>query len=147
METQVDAEALTHKEIVEEVKIPVIEEVLTVGKSTVKSGGVRIIKTVSERDEVVDVPVTWESASVERVTVDRLLAADEPRPGPRTEGNTLIVPIFEEVLVVEKRLRVTEEIHIRRDSQTETVPQTVALRREEVRIEPLPITATADHSE
>lgn len=42
-------------------------------------------------------------------------------PEIRTEGDVTIVPVLEEVLVVEKRLVLKEELHIRRRVAAETV--------------------------
>jgi stress response protein YsnF len=47
----------------------------------------------------------------------------------------MIVPILEEVLVVEKRLMVKEEIHITKQRVEKHAPQRVTLRREEAVIE------------
>ncbi len=47
--------------------------------------------------------------SVRKVAVDRVL--DEP-VGPRQEGDTMIYPVMEEVLVVQKKLILREEIHV-----------------------------------
>lgn len=52
-----------------------------------------------------------EDCEVERVTVQRYV--DKPEE-IRMDGDTLIVPLMEEVLVVEKRLMVREELHIKR---------------------------------
>jgi stress response protein YsnF len=49
----------------------------------------------------------------------------------------MIVSILEEVLVVEKRLRLKEEIHIRKRRVETHQPQQVTLRYEEARIERL----------
>ena len=61
---------------------------------------------------------------VERVPVDRLVTE---APQPRQDGNTLIVSVVEERLVVEKRLFVVEEVRITRTSTTEhiAIPETV----------------------
>jgi len=56
-------------------------------------------------------------------------------PQTRQEGDTLIVPILEEVLVVEKRLMLKEELHIRKQSSERTERQTIRLRSEQVKIE------------
>lgn len=122
----------------EESTIPVVAEELTLGKRVLETGGVRVVKTVSEHQETVSEPVVRESASVERVVVNRLLDAGEALPAPRQEGDTLIVPLFEEVVVVETRVRLTEELHIRRTRTEEAaIPETVTLRRESVHIEPI----------
>src|SRR5207248_4822971 len=55
--------------------------------------------------------------------------------GIRYEGDVMIVPIVEERLVTERRLVLTEELHIRREVTTRRVPQQVVLRKEQVAVE------------
>ena len=50
----------------------------------------------------------------------------------------MIIPIFEEVVVVEKRLVLKEELHISQQVTTETVEVPVELRRQQASIERLP---------
>ena len=114
--------------------LPVIEEVARVDTRRETTGGVRIHKTVREREERISPELSRESVSVERVAVDRFVDAPS---APRQEGDTLVVPIFEEVLVVEKRLRLKEEVRITKTRQTESQTQTLRLREEHVSIEPL----------
>lgn len=111
--------------------IPVIEETINVGKREVERG-VRIVKTVRTEDIVVDEPLHREDIDVERVMVNRYV--EEPQP-IRYEGDVTIIPLFEEVLVVEKRLLLREEIHIIRQQKTIHNPQVYTLRREEVQVE------------
>jgi uncharacterized protein (TIGR02271 family) len=113
--------------------IPVLEEVLDVQRRQVDTGGVRISKTVSEREEQVDEPVWREEIHVERITINRVV--DGPAPGVRTEGEVMIVPVLEEVLVVQKQLRLTEELRITRRRVAERVSQNVKVRREAVTVE------------
>jgi uncharacterized protein (TIGR02271 family) len=125
--------------------VPVIEEALSVGKHTVETGRVRIIKRVQEHTEVVDEPLLREEVAIERVTINR--AWDGPPPGVRHEGETLIVPVLEEVLVVEKRLMLKEEWHVRRVQREVHAPQDVILKKEEVRVERVaPASAPIDNS-
>jgi len=56
-------------------------------------------------------------------------------PAVRTDGDVTIVPVMEEVLVVEKRLMLVEEIHIRRVATTEDVSIPVELRKQRASIE------------
>lgn len=112
--------------------VPVIEEELRVGKRVVETGRVRVHKTVHEHEEVVDEPLMREEYDVERVPIDEFV--DGP-VGPRHEGETLIVPVLEEVLVVEKRLVVREELRITRKVSEERRPQRVKLLSEEVSVE------------
>ena len=51
-------------------------------------------------------------------------------PEVRTEGDLTIIPVLEEVLVVEKKLLLKEEIHVRKQATTETITETVPLRRQ-----------------
>jgi stress response protein YsnF len=116
--------------------IPVIEEQVHVQKRVVDQGGYRVSKKVSIRHETVDEPLQSCSVQVERHAVGRLLPSMEV-PATRQEGNTLIISVVEEVLVTEKRLMLKEEIHITQTEATIHKPVHVALRSEEVLIEPL----------
>ncbi len=55
----------------------------------------------------------------------------------RQEGDTTIITLHEEVIVVEKRLRAIEEVHLIRERSTRSVPKRITLRREEAVIERL----------
>ncbi len=121
----------------ETVTIPVIAEELTVEKRVTEHGGVRVVKTVTSEDVVVREPTVRETASVERVPVNRLLAANEELPKARRDGDTMIIPLFEEVVVSEKRTRLVEELRITMTRTEELTEQTVTIRRETVSTEPL----------
>jgi stress response protein YsnF len=56
-------------------------------------------------------------------------------PEPRQEGDTWIIPVIEEVLVVEKRLVVKEEIRLTRHRVTSQIPVSDTVRRQVVEIE------------
>ena len=116
------------------VVVPVIEERLIVTKRRRTTGRVRVNKTVEEREEIVDVPLLDEQIEVERVRVDRLVDAAPP---VRQEGDDLVVPLLEEVLVVEKRLLLKEEIRLRKRTRLVHKPQRVVLRSERAEIERL----------
>lgn len=124
-----------------EVIIPVVEEVVTVEKREVERGRFRITKSVSERDVLVDQPLFQEHVEVERVPVNQMV--DSP-PEIRYEGDTMIVPVLEEIVVVDIRLMVREEIHIKRQREEVHAPQHVTLRREDVTIDPLSDDADAN---
>lgn len=114
------------------VVIPLIAEELDVHKRVVETGGVRIRKTVHERQETFDEPLFREQVDVQRVTVNRVV--DGPVP-VRQEGDTMVVPLYEEVLVVQKQLMLKEELRITRQRIETHEPQTVTLRREEAMVE------------
>lgn len=112
--------------------IPVMQEFVRIEKRLVETGRVVIHKTVTERDEAVEVILKQQDLLVERVPIGRVVAE---APQSRQEGDTLIVPILEEVLVVEKRLMLKEELHIRNHSSERTEHKTVTLRAEQVDIQ------------
>ena len=114
--------------------IPVIAEFLNVAKRSVETGGVRVSKKVEEYEEVIDEPLLHEDVDVQRVAVNRFVDAPVP---VRQEDATVIIPLFEEVLVIEKRLLLKEEVHIQRRQTTLRQPQTVTRRSETVVVERL----------
>lgn len=118
----------------EEVTIPVIREEAVVRTRPIERGGVRVHKTVNEHEEVVEQPTLNEEVDVERVPIGRVI---DIAPGVREEGDTLIIPVLEEMLVVEKRLVLKEEIRITKRRSTENEQARVVLREEQVQIEPI----------
>jgi stress response protein YsnF len=59
-------------------------------------------------------------------------------PAIREEGDTIVIPIVEEVLVVERRLFLKEEVRVRRVSSTERHQESVTLRHHEAVVTRLP---------
>jgi stress response protein YsnF len=93
---------------------------------------VRVRKIIREREEIVDEQLLERTVGIERIPINRFV--DEPVPVRQEEG-TIIVPVMEEVVVVEKRLLLKEEVHIRTAEQSVGKPQKIILRSEEVEIE------------
>lgn len=117
------------------VRVPVLDERLLVGTRTVDTGrGVRIHKTVTEHPATIDEPLLREEVVVQHVPVDRIVAPGEA-PATRYEGETLVVPVIEEVLVVERRLRIKEELHITKVRREQRYRDTVILKAEQVSVE------------
>jgi uncharacterized protein (TIGR02271 family) len=115
----------------QEIVIPVVEEIATVQKRAVEAGTVEIRKTVHERTEVIDIPLHSEEVEIERVNVNRIV--DEPVQ-VRHEGDTMIIPLLEEVLVVEKKLVLREEVHVKRVRKEVHESREVTLREERVEV-------------
>jgi uncharacterized protein (TIGR02271 family) len=111
--------------------VPIVEEQVEVGKRTVTAGRVHVAKEVHEVQAAVDLPLVQEHVQVERVPVERYLA--EP-VAPHYEGDTLVIPVMEEVLVVEKRLLLREEVRVTTVRQATPHRETVTLRKEQVAI-------------
>lgn len=119
----------------ETIIIPLAEEELEVSKRSYSTGGLRVTKRVHEREETIDETGFRQEVDIERVPVNREI--DEP-VSSRMDGDTLIVPLMEEVLVVEKRLVLKEELHITRRAVETPQPDSIRLRREEATIERIP---------
>jgi len=118
--------------------INLLEEVLRVGKREVETGRVRVSVLTDTEQRVVAETLRSRRVEVERVKLGQRLEPGEAMPQSRIEGQELVVPIVEEVLVVEKRLVVTEELRIRIIPTEERVEHTVPLRRQRASVERLP---------
>ena len=119
----------------EEFVVPLLEEEARVEKRRVATGKVRIRSVVEEVEEIAAATLEEETVDITRAPVDRVV--DEV-PAVRTEDGVTIVPVLEEVLFVEKRLVLKEELHIRRRVSTETVEVPVTLRKERAIVERVP---------
>lgn len=120
--------------------IPLYAEQVQVTREDVISDRVRVTTSVEERSILVEDDVERGALHIERVPVDLPV---QSAPAPRQEGDTLIVSLVEERLVVEKRLFVVEELRITRTSTIEhvAVPETVRTMRATVeRADPAPST-------
>jgi stress response protein YsnF len=124
--------------------VTLAEEEVSVGKRRVVAGRVRLRTVTDVADELVDEELQGVRAEIERVAVDRLLEVGESPPVPRVEGGVTIVPVVEEVLVVEKRLRLKEEVHLALRPTTDRVEVSVPVRKQRAVIER--VDANADES-
>jgi uncharacterized protein (TIGR02271 family) len=115
--------------------IPVVVEELEVQKRVVETGKVRLTKVVHERETLVDEPLWREHVTITRVPIGRVVEGPVP---VREEEGTTILSVVEEVLVVEKRWMLQEEIHIRTERLETHQPQRITLRSAEVQIERVP---------
>ena len=118
----------------ERVAVPVVEERAVVRKRRKVTGAVRVRTVVREAEELVDEELAVERVEVERVPLDRWIDAPVP---VRQEGDTTVITLHEEVVVVEKRLRATEEVRITRRTSARHAEERVTLRREEAVVERL----------
>lgn len=116
------------------VALPLAEEVLRVDKREVVSGRVRVRTLTHRHEELVTQDLASERVEIERVPVGREV---EAVPEIRVEGAVTVVPVVEETLVIEKRLVLKEELHIRRTSSVDRVETPVVLHRQEAVVERL----------
>lgn len=112
--------------------IPVIEEKLVVTCENVETGRILVSKRVLEEE------ATWNGiATSEELTVERKEINQYVQTAPaavRQEGDVTIVSVVKEVLVVEKRLMLVEELHITRHHHHQQQTFTEVLRKEEVSV-------------
>ena len=107
--------------------LPLLEESLDVSKRTVGKSRVRVETRTDFVQELAAADLEGSEVEVTRVPVERLVTEAPP---VRTEGDLTIIPVLEEVLVVEKRLRLKEELHVRRRMTIERVEVPVQLRKQ-----------------
>lgn len=119
----------------EEQVLPLPREELRVDVRRAATGTVVVRTRVEAQEVVVDDPLARETFEVERVEVNRYVDAPPP---VRQEGDTTIVPVLEEVLVVERRLLLREEVRLVRRRTEERRPQRVLLRAQRAEVERLP---------
>ena len=112
--------------------IPVAEERLEVSKRPVEIGEVLVHKSVEEYEDTTNLDLTRDDVEIERVTVNKPI---EKPVQTRQDGDWLVIPVMQEVLVVQKQLMLTEEIRIRKRQITEAREVRETLRREHVELE------------
>jgi stress response protein YsnF len=118
----------------EEISIPVVAEEAHAGTRQIATGGVRVVKRTVPHEEILQQELQKQKVEVRRVQINRQV--DGPQQ-PRQDGTTLIVPVVEEVLQIQKIWVLKEEIHIARITQAEMHEERVTLEREEAQIERL----------
>lgn len=116
----------------ESVVVPVIEESVRLDRKVIETGKVTVSKKTVEHEETVEGIFKYDDIQVERVEINEYIK-DQP-PGVRYEGDTMIVPVYKEVLVVEKRLLLVEELHITKKQVEKPYHTTVTLKKEEVTV-------------
>jgi stress response protein YsnF len=112
--------------------LSIVEEELRVEKRQVATGRVTVRTRTEVSDEVARATLEGETVEVTRVPVNREIDA---APSIRTEGDVTIIPVVEEVVVVEKRIVLKEEIHLRRTVTREDVAVPVKLRKQRATVE------------
>jgi uncharacterized protein (TIGR02271 family) len=118
--------------VVEETILPLVEENLAIHRRTVDTGKVRIRTVMEQREEIARAEIYRHAVSVEHVPVNREISEI---PEPWEDGDVLVIPIVEEVLVVEKRLILREEMRVRRHREVDRVEQPVSLRSMQALVE------------
>jgi uncharacterized protein (TIGR02271 family) len=127
------------------ITIPVIEENIKIDKEVIETGSIRISKNVHNESVTVDVPLMHEEHTIERIPVNEYL--ETPPPPVRYEGDTMIIPVLREELVVQKRIVLVEELRITKLQVETNEPQQVILRKEEVSVDRIATDKTVTSNE
>ncbi|MEA2730246.1 MAG: hypothetical protein QOF70_4721 [Acetobacteraceae bacterium] len=93
---------------------------------------VRVHVRTIDHDQLVDEGLVRERVEIEHVAIGCPIDAIPP---VREEGETTVISVVEEEVVVERRLILKEEIRLRRVRTTERHRETVTLRRQQAVIE------------
>ncbi|MCJ2037414.1 YsnF/AvaK domain-containing protein [Methylobacterium sp. J-059] len=113
----------------EEAVLPLIAETARIDKRAVETGRVRVSTRTETVEEVLRETLRSDMVGVTRVAINRTLAEGEVPPVVREKNGVTIIPVLEEILVVEKRLVLREEVHVRQTTAGEDVEMPVTLRR------------------
>jgi Domain of unknown function (DUF2382) len=109
--------------------IPVIQEDVVIGMERATTGTVRVRTVIHEDEHAIDEPITMTDVEVKRVPVD--LWTDEPVPD-RVEGDTRIISVHREEIIVQRRLHVVEEVHVTLRRREERHREIVRTRQTQV---------------
>ena len=114
--------------------LPLYEEDIAFSKRKLTTGVVRVALTTASHAALVNEELAREDVQVDRVRIDKVVGE---MPQTREEGNTTIIPVVEEVVVVERRLVLREEIRITRARSVTRHTETVLLRTQQATVERL----------
>lgn len=120
-----------------QIVVPLFEEELSLARRQIVTGRVQISIVTREREELVDELLERERVEIERAPIGKFV---DRAPEVRQEGDTFIVPVMEEVLVVERRLLLKEEVRVRRVRGATRHQERVKVRRQEVVLTRHPVT-------
>ncbi|TBN48355.1 DUF2382 domain-containing protein [Hansschlegelia quercus] len=111
------------------------EEKVRLTKRKVETGRVRVSTYTETTEKLVSDILRSEDVELTRVAFDRPISDGEDLPQVRVEGDLTIIPVIEEILFVEKRLVLKEELHLRRVTTEDEVEIPVTLRRQHALVE------------
>jgi uncharacterized protein (TIGR02271 family) len=112
--------------------LQVAEETVSIEKRVHLTGTVRVRTETETVQELASVVLERQDIEIERMAFNREISEAPP---VRTEGDVTIIPIVEEIVVVEKRLILKEELHVRRRVTSEKQDIPVTLRRQHAVVE------------
>jgi uncharacterized protein (TIGR02271 family) len=112
--------------------LSLLEEQLSVVRQRIDGDTIRVSTVTSTTEEHVAEEISHERIEVEHIAIGRHV---DTAPPVREEGEVTIIPVVEEILIIEKRLFLKEEVHIRRVRVPATHRETITLRKQDVVVE------------
>ena len=112
----------------DQVVVPLHAEEVSVAKKRVVTGQVKVGTITRESEQLVEELLEHEHVEVERTAIGKEV---DKAPPVREEGDTLIIPILEEIVVVERRLLLKEEVRVRRTREKQPYQERVVVRKQE----------------
>ncbi len=135
MQKAMQLSAASPKQEEASIVIPVVQEEATIQTHQQDTANIKVQKKVVEVEKQINVPLLQEGYSVEHVPINQFI---DHTPPIRQEGDRIIVPVVREVLVVEKRLELVEEVHLIKTTTTTQHRERVTLKKEELTVERTP---------
>lgn len=112
----------------QDVVVPVYQEQASVTKRRIVTGRVKVSRVTHQSEKLLTETLAQQQVEIDRIPIGKLIDAV---PKIRREGDAIIIPIVEEIPVVEHRLVLTEEVWVRRIRSQENHRQRVTLRCQE----------------
>jgi len=112
----------------DETVIPILGEDVIFEKRRRAKRRVRVSTVTRQQEEQLDCELLRENVELERVPIGKIISEV---PAVREEGDSVIIPVVEEVLVVERRLLLKEEIRVHRTKKMERHHESISVRRQE----------------
>lgn len=108
--------------------VPIYQEQASVTKRRIVTGRVKVSRVTHQSEQWLTETLAQQQVKIDRIPIGKLIDAV---PKIRKEGDAIIIPIVEEIPVVEHRLVLTEEVWVRRVRSKENHRERVMLRCQE----------------
>jgi len=126
-----------------DIRVPVYEEDLVVGKREQEEGRVHLHKEVTSEQETIPVTLRREEVTVERVPVDQN-NMDPNAARDAFQNADIDVPVMGEEAVVGKQVREVEEVRLHKNATQEQQQVSDTVRKERVVVDGTDTTETTD---
>lgn len=116
----------------EKIVLPVLEEEIVSIKQNKITCRVKIDIETIETEHLENVQLFHQTIEITHKPIGQIV---ETAPEIRQEGQTMIIPVIEEIAVIVKKLFLKEEIHIHQSQTSENKKISLSLKKQQVKIE------------